>query len=73
MPLSKGHSKKSISRNIATLMHEYERDGHVGESWPSTRVKAAQQAVAIALEKADINRARPFARRSHLPRTPLHV
>lgn len=73
MPLSKGHSRKAISRNIATLMREYDRDGHVGGSWPPSRAKASQQAVAIALEKAKAIRTRPLARSSNLPRTPLYV
>ena len=73
MPLSKGHSKKAISRNIATLMREYDRDGHVGGSWPANRPKAVQQALAIAMEKSKTVRARPAARSSNLPRTPLYV
>ena len=73
MPLSKGHSKKAISRNIATLMREYDCDGHIAGYWPPSRMKATQQAVAIALQKAKAMRTRPWARSSVQPRTPLHV
>ena len=73
MPLSRSHSRKAISRNIATLMHEYDCDGHIAGAYTPSRIKAAQQAVAIALEKARTVRARPTTRISHLPRTPLHV
>jgi len=43
MPLRKGSSKKVISANIRTLMHEMGKSSHV---------KSRRQAVAIAFSKA---------------------
>ncbi len=58
MPLQKGRSRKTVSSNIKTLVHEYERDGTIGSSHPRSRKKAIQQAVAISLTKAGKSRAR---------------
>lgn len=55
MPLKKGSSQKTISSNIKTLMHEYEDSGTIGTSEPANAKKAQKQAVAIALNKADVD------------------
>ena len=52
MPLKKGSSRKTVSSNIKTLVHDYERSGAIGTSKPASRKKAIKQAVAIALDKA---------------------
>lgn len=57
MPLKKGSSKKTVSSNINTLVHEYERDGTIGTSHPASKKKAIKQAVAISLKKAGKGRA----------------
>jgi len=56
MPLRKGTARKTVSQNIKTLVHEYERDGTIGASHPKTKAKAVKQAVAIALDKAGKSR-----------------
>lgn len=52
MPLRKGSSRKTVSSNIKTLVHDYEKSGAIGTSKPASRKKAIKQAVAIALDKA---------------------
>ena len=52
MPLKKGSSRKTVSSNIKTLVHDFERSGAIGTSKPASRKKAVKQAVAIALDKA---------------------
>ena len=52
MPLKKGASRKTVSSNIKTLVHEFERNGSIGNSKPASKKKAIKQAVAIALNKA---------------------
>src|SRR4051794_32939327 len=53
MPLKKGSSRKTISSNVRTEMHEYDKSGSIGNnSHPTSRKKAQKQAVAIALDKA---------------------
>ena len=56
MPLKKGKSDETVSSNIKTLVHEYEQDGTVGSSHPSSKKKAIKQAVAISLRKAGRSR-----------------
>jgi hypothetical protein len=63
MPLQKGSGKKTISSNIKTLVHEYERDGTIGSSHPDSKAKAIRQAVAISLETAGKRRTRKSARK----------
>jgi len=53
MPLKKGASPKTISGNIKTLMHEYEKHATIGTSESANAKKAQKQAVAIALNIAD--------------------
>jgi hypothetical protein len=52
MPLRKGRSQKTVVSNIKTLVHEYDQDGMIGTSHPSSRKKAIRQAVAISMRKA---------------------
>lgn len=49
MPLKKGKSKKTIAKNIGTLVKEYRAKGKTGE-------KARKQAVAVAYSKAGKSR-----------------
>jgi hypothetical protein len=56
MPLRKGKSRETISRNIKTLVHEYEREGRIGASHPESHKKAVKQAVAISMRKAGVSR-----------------
>lgn len=52
MPLKKGSSQQTVSSNIKTLVHDYERTGTIGNSKPASKKKAVKQAVAIAMDKA---------------------
>jgi hypothetical protein len=52
MPLKKGSSRKTVSSNIRTLVHDYEKTGAIGTSKPASKKKAVKQAVAIALDMA---------------------
>ena len=52
MPLKKGAGHKTVSSNIKTIVHEFERNGSIGTSKPVSKKKAIKQAVAIALNKA---------------------
>jgi len=52
MPLKKGKSKKTISKNIKTEMEKYKKTGKIGTSKPKTKKKAQKQAVAISLNTA---------------------
>jgi hypothetical protein len=52
MPLKKGSSRKTMSKNIKTEMDEYKKSGKIGNSKPASKKKAQKQAVAIAYSKA---------------------
>jgi len=52
MPLKKGKSKETISKNIKSEMGKYKKTGKIGTSKPKTKKKAQKQAVAISLNKA---------------------
>lgn len=52
MPLKKGKSKKTISKNIKKEMNKYKKTGKVGKSKPASKKKAVKQAAAIAYSKA---------------------
>jgi len=52
MPLKKGKSKETISKNIGAEMKKYKKTGKIGTSKPKSKKKAKKQAVAIALSKA---------------------
>lgn len=56
MPLRKETSKAAVSSNVKTMIHEWEKDGKVGNSHPATKQKAVKQAVAISLKKAGKSR-----------------
>ena len=57
MPLVKGKSKKAVSKNISTLVGDFEKRGRIGTSKPASKEAAVKQATAIALQKA--GRAKP--------------
>ena len=52
MPLKKGRSRKTVSRNISEMLHRWEGRGSIGTSRPRSKKKAVKQATAIALKKA---------------------
>jgi hypothetical protein len=52
MPLVKGKSKKAVSKNISTLVGDFEKRGRIGTSKPPSKAAATKQATAIALQKA---------------------
>jgi len=52
MPLAKGKSKKTVSKNIQTLVDDYQKSGRIGTSKPANKKAAVKQATAIALSKA---------------------
>ena len=51
MPLLKGKSQETISKNVNELMHSYKKKHKIGTSHPKTAAKARKQAVAIAYNK----------------------
>jgi hypothetical protein len=52
MPLAKGKSNKTVSKNIQTLVDDYQKSGRIGTSKPANKKAAVKQATAIALQKA---------------------
>ncbi len=52
MPLKKGSSQKTISRNIGELVGTYKEKGRIGTSKPKSKAAAVKQAAAIAYDKA---------------------
>lgn len=58
MPLSKGKSDKAVSKNIRTLVGDFEKSGRIGTSKPASKTAAQKQAVAIALQKAGRSRSK---------------
>ena len=52
MPLKKGKSQATISKNISELMGKYIGSGTIGTSKPDNKKKAQKQSVAIALSKS---------------------
>jgi len=52
MPTTHAKKQDKVGRNIEKLVHEWERDGSIGNSHPPTRKKAVKQAVAISLKQA---------------------
>lgn len=56
MPLKKGKSRKTISKNISQLMKDFKKKGKIGTSTPKSKKKAQKQAIAIALKKAGKSR-----------------
>jgi chitinase len=56
MPLKKGSSQKTISRNIGELVGTYKEKGRIGTSKPKSKAAAVKQAAAIAYETAGKSR-----------------
>ena len=52
MPLKKGASRVTVSRNVEEMVHSWERSGKIGNSHPHSKKKVVKQAVAISLKKA---------------------
>lgn len=50
--LKRGGSRKTVSDNIRELVHDWEKDGAIGNSHPKEKGQAVKQAVAIALGEA---------------------
>jgi hypothetical protein len=58
MPLVKGKSNKAVSKNIQTLVDDFQRSGRIGTSKPTNKAAAVKQATAIALQKAGRQKAK---------------
>ena len=58
MPLKKGKSRKTISKNISEMVRKFKKSGKIGTSKPKSKKKAIRQAIAIALKKAGKSRRR---------------
>ncbi len=58
MPLVKGKSDKAVSKNIQTLVDDFQRSGRIGTSRPANKAAAVKQATAIALQKAGRQKAK---------------
>ena len=58
MPLKRGSARRTVSRNVEELVHDYERKGKIGNSRPASKKKAVRQAVAISLR---VGRQEPVA------------
>ncbi len=58
MPLVKGKSNKAVSKNIQTLVDDFQRSGRIGTSRPANKAAAVKQATAIALQKAGRQKAK---------------
>jgi hypothetical protein len=56
MPLQKGTSWNTVSRNVKRLVHEWETAGRIGRRRPTTRKQAIDLAVAVALKTAQGSR-----------------
>ena len=52
MPLTKGKSKRVVSKNIGELMNAYKSKGKIGTSTPESDRAARAQAIAISMKKA---------------------
>jgi hypothetical protein len=63
MPLMKGKSAKTISKNIGEMVRGFKESGKIGTSKPSSVRKAVKQASAIALSKAGKSRMKRGSKR----------
>jgi hypothetical protein len=63
MPLMKGKSAKTISKNIGEMVRSFKESGKIGTSKPSSVRKAVKQASAIALSKAGKSRMKRGSKR----------
>ena len=61
MPLTKGKSNKAVSKNIQTLVDDYQKSGRIGTSKPANKKAAVKQATAIALQTAGRTKPKKFA------------
>jgi hypothetical protein len=58
MPLKKGKSNKTISKNIKEVVDSWKVKGSIGTSHPKSKKDAVKQAVAIALNTAHPQKAK---------------
>jgi hypothetical protein len=56
MPLKSGSSRKTVSGNIQELVDTYQSKGRIGTSTPKSKKAAVEQAVAISLKKAGVQK-----------------
>jgi hypothetical protein len=63
MPLSKGKSQKTMSKNIGEMVRGFKESGKIGTSRPANTRKAVKQAVAIAYSKAGKSRMKRGSKR----------
>jgi len=63
MPLMKGKSAKTISKNIGEMVRSFKESGKIGTSKPASVRKAVKQASAIALSKAGKSRMKRGSKR----------